>query len=375
MIFRTYQPGDEEGLARVFRYAFAENGMNLHRDAEIWNWIYVKNPSFDPELIMLAEENGEIIAKICTTIETIIFGGEQYRVALIHELGTLPWHQGRGIMKKLFQQALNTYMARDVDLILLHSDPNAYPVAFPFYLRRGFKPIFLRDNLITLSALNSLLLYSNKYLPFLGKFLDIYRRRKWTNTSKNNSYFIRDITNTRWEEIFREKCNHYYRTHNHYIPLTPARWHWLQHTRPTSSRSAGVVGIFSTNSPTSKDDLVAGARLAARFMHHIKRPNNSLFILPGAVWDLFTIFIKEDRHILKKLLLKAILLLAAKFKVNMITGVFPHNSPETILCKKLGFHQVQRGYCLVKPYQKDVNFTKITQYPWYIPLDPTKGEP
>ncbi len=372
MKFRTYQAGDEKGLANVFVHAFAENGFCLQRNGEVWKWIYKQHPHFDPELIILAEENGKIVSKICAVLEDIQFLGKIYRVGVFHELGTLPEAQGWGTMKTLFQRIMVTLKEKEVDFMLLHSDPHAYPVAFPFYKREGFIPVFKRDNLFTLTSKTQFRHFDIKIFFNTGKILDLYRRTKIPTHSRDISCKIKDISGTIWEDVFRRKCNEYFQHHNHYIPLTLERWKWMHLNRP-DSRDSRVIGIFSTT-----DELIGGARVGTRLINNINFPNNGFFYLPMAIWDQFVIFKQLSSRIqtyLKQRLIQSILQISAEMGAHLVSSVFPLNSSDSKLCQNLGFHNSARGYCLIKPVNVTLDRRELSQSPWYIPLDCTKGEP
>lgn len=127
--YRTYEPGDESGLADVFNYAFQSNGGGFLRTPKSITWRYRNRPGGKPQEIVLAvdKDKQKIVSCLYATIEHYFFQGQCYTVGSINDVGTLPSYTGQGISKKLMARAIDFMASEGCDYSALVADPNGHP--------------------------------------------------------------------------------------------------------------------------------------------------------------------------------------------------------------------------------------------------------
>jgi GNAT superfamily N-acetyltransferase len=127
--YRTYRPGDETDLADVFNRAFQHNGGGFFRTPRAVKWRYITRPTGNPAEIQIAVDKAtqRIVGSIYSTIEHYRFHGQIYRVGSINDVSTLPAYGGRGIAKKLIQQAIHFMDQQNCIYSILCADPHGHP--------------------------------------------------------------------------------------------------------------------------------------------------------------------------------------------------------------------------------------------------------
>ncbi|MHA1511278.1 MAG: hypothetical protein ACTSRX_06100, partial [Promethearchaeota archaeon] len=73
--YRTYNSGDEKGLAELFNISFHGSGFGFLRTPNEILWRYVNRPgsSFEEIRIALDKQSGKIIGSVFCVIEEIYF--------------------------------------------------------------------------------------------------------------------------------------------------------------------------------------------------------------------------------------------------------------------------------------------------------------
>jgi len=101
---RTYVSGDEARLADLFNKSFPGGIVRTERS---WRWRYVENPHFDPEGVIIAEENDEIKGYIVATPRNLVFKGQEVPSMIADDLCVSPEARGKGTGKTLLRKLMN----------------------------------------------------------------------------------------------------------------------------------------------------------------------------------------------------------------------------------------------------------------------------
>lgn len=104
MRIRTYLNGDEAGLVDLFNRSFPEG---IVRTEASWLWRYAANPYFDPQGVIIAEENGEIKGYIIATPRNLVFRGQEVPSMIADDLCVSPEARGKGIGRMLLRKLMN----------------------------------------------------------------------------------------------------------------------------------------------------------------------------------------------------------------------------------------------------------------------------
>ncbi|MSQ47158.1 MAG: GNAT family N-acetyltransferase [Deltaproteobacteria bacterium] len=95
-VIRTYQPGDEGGILRLFATVF-QSEVSL----EAWRWKYLREGN--PPPVVVAEENSEIVCHMAALRQRVLWQGQE--VIAWDSVDTMchPRFQGRGLFKRTIQ--------------------------------------------------------------------------------------------------------------------------------------------------------------------------------------------------------------------------------------------------------------------------------
>ena len=160
--FRTYQPGDEAGLAETFNRAFQMNGGGFLRTSKSILYQYVNRPHGKPEEIQVAYDKDaqKVVGCVFATAERFIFGGKLYYVGSINDVSTLPEYTGQGIARKLMLQSIAFMEQENCDFSSLTADPNGY-ARKKMYLPMGWRDYQKEKSYVNLMSARSLI----KHIP------------------------------------------------------------------------------------------------------------------------------------------------------------------------------------------------------------------
>jgi len=127
--FRNFQPGDEEGLAKVFNAAFQGLGGGFLRTPKTILWRYVNRPHGKAEEVQVAydKETKQVVGSVYSTIESYHYNGKIVKIGSINDVATLPEYVGKGISKKLMQRAIQFFEQSGCVYSLLCADPKGHP--------------------------------------------------------------------------------------------------------------------------------------------------------------------------------------------------------------------------------------------------------
>lgn len=109
-MIRSYQPGDEEHIIRLFATVFQHE---LRRD--VWQWKYVRNGVSPP--LYVAEEEGQIVCHYGALCQHLVWEGKQVLGWDIVDVMCHPRYQGRGLFRRAAQKFIAQLRASGGTLI------------------------------------------------------------------------------------------------------------------------------------------------------------------------------------------------------------------------------------------------------------------
>ncbi|MGG0796657.1 GNAT family N-acetyltransferase [Brevibacillus laterosporus] len=124
MIIRTFRLGDYAAITRIWQETELDR-----TDTETMDSL-AKQLAWDSDLVMVAEEDGEVVGVIVGTID----GTRAYFYRLAVSLSS----QGRGIGRKLVEALENRFHQRGVNQILIMVN-QANERVLPFYKAMGYE--------------------------------------------------------------------------------------------------------------------------------------------------------------------------------------------------------------------------------------------
>jgi GNAT superfamily N-acetyltransferase len=143
IVYRHYQVGDDHDLAHLYNVAFQMNGAGFVRTPIGWNWRYVQSPSFEPEMIQIAEdkENHRIIGAIhVNLVEKVRINGKEYIFGDINDVTCHPDYTKKGVATKLLKMAIDFMQKMNCDFSILTADAKGI-ARKKIYLPHGFEDI------------------------------------------------------------------------------------------------------------------------------------------------------------------------------------------------------------------------------------------
>jgi ribosomal protein S18 acetylase RimI-like enzyme len=124
MLIRPFRLGDYSAITRIWQ----ETGLD-HSETESLNDL-AKQLAWDSDLVMVAEQDGEVVGVVVGTID----GTRAY----FHRLAVLPRKQGKGIGRKLVEAIEKRFKQRGVNRVLIMVNQDN-PEVLPFYHSLGYE--------------------------------------------------------------------------------------------------------------------------------------------------------------------------------------------------------------------------------------------
>lgn len=118
---RAFHDGDEHGVEKLVESVF---GGFL--EGKYWKWKYKENPYFDPNLVAVAEENGEVVGCNHWLLRDFkISRSVMDETVLAADIAVRPDHKGKGMGRDLLQflRLSNVVKKEHVALIYMFADP------------------------------------------------------------------------------------------------------------------------------------------------------------------------------------------------------------------------------------------------------------
>ncbi len=124
MLIRPFRLGDYSAITRIWQ----ETGLD-HTETESLNDL-AKQLAWDSDLVMVAENDGEVVGVVVGTID----GTRAY----FYRLAVLPHLQGSGIGRMLVEAIENRFRQRGVNRVLIMVNQEN-PEVLPFYHSLGYE--------------------------------------------------------------------------------------------------------------------------------------------------------------------------------------------------------------------------------------------
>ncbi|WP_019123830.1 GNAT family N-acetyltransferase [Brevibacillus massiliensis] len=124
MLIRSFRLGDYAAITRIWQ----ETGLN-ETESETFDAL-AKQLAWDSELVMVAEQDGEVVGVVVGTID----GTHAY----FYRLAVRPDLQGSGIGRQLVQAIETRFQQRGVNRVLIMVNQENHKV-LPFYRALGYE--------------------------------------------------------------------------------------------------------------------------------------------------------------------------------------------------------------------------------------------
>ncbi len=239
LIFRTFKDGDQRGILKNYHAAFCKSRFCQPSSREFWEWKYGPNrPYYAPEGYQICEYKGKIVGTIMSTLRTMKFNEEIYKVAGIDDVATCPILEKRGIGRRLMENAVKFMQNQKVDLSILVADPRGH--AKKIYWRIGYKyTTYLSIAIKALSIRNALINFTPGFpLALPLRLYGCLKARRQLNRADANLKF--EILKTNHED-FRQKINKNYQIFYSFNEFDQKYWQWYHIRRPKNYESITVA--------------------------------------------------------------------------------------------------------------------------------------
>ena len=140
---RTFRPGHDEVAAwRTHQAAFADVPTYLPLDLDEWLETRVRrDPAFDPELLLLAEHDGEPVGLAVCRAGTEVAAEDGW----VRDLGVIPGWRRHGVGMALLRAAFAAFRARGLTGVALEVDDVTVEGAVALYRRAGMRIVRRTD--------------------------------------------------------------------------------------------------------------------------------------------------------------------------------------------------------------------------------------
>jgi len=125
---RAFRPGDEDEALQMFEDAFSEIRDRSPSTLEVWRAMTIERDGFEPEDLILAEDDGEIVGG------AFLIDSEE---VWVDKFATRADHRHRGIARALLQAAFQRSFDRGYAVTSLSTDSTGG--ARPFYEKVGMR--------------------------------------------------------------------------------------------------------------------------------------------------------------------------------------------------------------------------------------------
>ncbi len=141
-VIRSLRPDEEDALIKLANSAYQGDRL---RPGILARW-REGDPTFDSDLIQVAEYEGELVALVVAKSDLMYNKHFNARRGYLGPAGTLPTHRGNNLSKGLTAQAMNLLRERGMDTACLHTwdkNPSALAVATSLGFRVDHELIIL----------------------------------------------------------------------------------------------------------------------------------------------------------------------------------------------------------------------------------------
>jgi GNAT superfamily N-acetyltransferase len=133
---RMLDDGDTDEVLELMRLSLGESRL-LERTTDLFHWKHIENP-FGRSIGLVAEDGGQIVGlRTFMRWDLTTFEGETLRCARAVDTATHPDHQGKGIFRRLTEEAVE--VARADGIAMIFNTPNEK--SKPGYLKMGWREV------------------------------------------------------------------------------------------------------------------------------------------------------------------------------------------------------------------------------------------
>jgi len=378
--YRTYNSGDEKGLAELFNISFHGSGIGFLRTPNEILWRYVNRPvsSFKEIRIASDKHGGKIIGSVFCAIEELYFNGKIYKTGSINDVAVLPKYRKFGIANELMKQALKFMNSQKCNLSSLVADPKGY-ARKKLYIPLGWQDfekfqIFLKPNLRLIKFFPIIFPFTPMLLFYeMHNHFQLQRiKKKLTqlnydvriiHSNENHSKSLKYSSTSR--SLFNNASKQQFNGFNHF---TKELWH---HFREKPIRE----GMFPTYILIFKNKKLIGFGSFLRQWMYFEKFG---FRIPLAIVREIIIdhtkismeeYLREIYYLLILSMLKATK--ERKCAVILFTMASKNKYSNTIL-KNLHFHKINGGVFMINPL--DIKDTEKFPFALKKPINPDIGE-
>ncbi len=123
-------------LTRLSNVAFAEYEGAMPVDESFTAW-YLQRPGCRPGLCPVALQEGQLVSNVLVAIQSLQLGGEVLPCGIIDTVATEPEHRGRGLARRLMEDAHDRMRQAGAEAAVLYTNPDGHP--YRFYERLGYE--------------------------------------------------------------------------------------------------------------------------------------------------------------------------------------------------------------------------------------------
>ncbi len=368
IIFRHYQPGDENQLADLFNHAFKRSVVI--RTPTNWHWRYVKSPEFEPEMCQIAEdiEKKKIVGAILVNlIEMRPFDQKTYLIGDINDVSTHPDYIKRGIASKLMENSIKYMNSKGCDFSMLSTGLKGIARS-KIYKKFGYFDIEKQCYFIQIPNSFQLLRNFFGFAFFYPAFFTIsYLPRVLSRLRMNFKKILKDFS---YEINHNKKHLDYMNALN---ILTPKNYEGYPGYDNSKFNWARIEVPSTHNEPTyiiikKEDKIVGGAVITHQNVRALKY---KLKLRIGIIHEIFlddSVFNDPQdislgyMYLIDKIIRAAnhrylgVLLYTSSLKAKSLNQAF----------KGMSFFKIQNDVIMVKELKKNIKFPKLKK-PLFIP--------
>ncbi|WP_254781550.1 GNAT family N-acetyltransferase [Modestobacter sp. DSM 44400] len=128
----------DEDVRAAHNAAFTEHYGSSERDVASWQVMFTGQPSFRPDLSVLAIEDGAVLGYALSYVSEATAAATGSRESYFGQIGVVPAARGRGLSKAVIIEALHAAAARDCQTAGLEVDSENVTGALGLYESLGF---------------------------------------------------------------------------------------------------------------------------------------------------------------------------------------------------------------------------------------------
>jgi mycothiol synthase len=128
----------DEEVRRVHNASFTEHHGSAERDADAWRAMFTGQRSFQPDLSVLAIEDGAVVGYVLTYVYEADTTATGIKESYFGQIGVLPHARGRGLASAVITAALRAGAEQDCKRASLEVDTDNVTGALRLYESLGF---------------------------------------------------------------------------------------------------------------------------------------------------------------------------------------------------------------------------------------------